>query len=44
MTTDAAENAIFDKHPFHTGTLLLMVVVSLLIVYGVFYLFLRNKK
>jgi hypothetical protein len=33
-----------DKHPFHTITLFLLVVVSLLIIYGVFYLVLRNKK
>jgi len=37
-------NSIVDKHPFHTGTLLVMVVISLLIMYGIFYLILRNKK
>jgi len=44
MNTDAAINSIVDKHPFNTGTLLIMVTVSLLIIYGVFYLILRKKK
>jgi hypothetical protein len=32
-----------DKHPFSTGTLLLMVVAAICIVYGVIYLILRKK-
>jgi hypothetical protein len=43
MNTNAAINSIIDKHPFNTETLLLMVVVSLLVVYGVFFLILRKK-
>jgi hypothetical protein len=43
MNTNAPENLIFDKHPFNTGTLLIMVVVSLLIIYGIFFLILRKK-
>jgi hypothetical protein len=35
---------MIDKNPFHTGTLLLMAVISLEIVYGVVFLILRNKK
>jgi len=33
-----------DKHPFGTGTLFIMVIVSLIVVYGIFYLILKNKK
>jgi hypothetical protein len=47
MNTNAADNlvnAIYDKHPFTTGTLLIMVVGAMLIVYGVFFLILRKKK
>jgi hypothetical protein len=44
MNTDAALNSIVDKHPFNTGTLMLMMAGALLMVFGVFYLILRNKK
>ena len=37
-------NLIVDKHPFSTGTLLLMMVGGMLIVYGVVYLILKNRK
>jgi hypothetical protein len=37
-------NPYLDKHPFNTGTLVIMVVVSLAVMYGVVYLILRNKK
>jgi hypothetical protein len=35
---------IVDKHPFSTGTLLLMVVGGMLIGYGIVYLILKNRK
>jgi hypothetical protein len=44
MNPDAASNLIFDKHPFNTGTLLLMVAGSVLLVYAVLYIILKIKK
>jgi hypothetical protein len=44
MNTDAATNLIVDKHPFSTGTLLLMMVGGILLIYGVAYLILKNRK
>jgi hypothetical protein len=43
MNPDTAVNLIVDKHPFNTGTLLIMVVGAILIIYGVAYLILRKK-
>jgi hypothetical protein len=43
MNPETAVNSLIDKHPFGTGTLLLMVVAALLIMYGVAYLILRKK-
>jgi hypothetical protein len=40
MNTDL----IVDKHPFNTGTLLLIVVGAMLVAYGIVYLILRNRK
>jgi hypothetical protein len=37
-------NSLVDKHPFNTGTLIIMLVVALSAVYGILYLILRNKK
>jgi len=33
-----------DRHPLGTGTLLIMVIASLLLLYGIFYVILKNKK
>jgi hypothetical protein len=33
-----------DKHPFGSGTLFIMVIVSLSVIYGIFYVILKNKK
>jgi uncharacterized membrane protein HdeD (DUF308 family) len=43
MNPDTAANSLVDKHPFNTGTLLIMVVGAILIIYGVAYLILRKK-
>lgn len=40
----AQVNSIADKHPFGTGTLLGMVVVALLILFGVSFVILKIKK
>jgi len=43
MNPESAVNSVIDKHPFSTGTLLLMVVAGICIAYGVAYLILRKK-
>jgi len=43
MNTHAAIKSLADKHPFHTGTLFLMVIGAFLLLYGIAYLILKNK-
>jgi hypothetical protein len=42
MNTHAAIKSLADKHPFHTGTLFLMVVGAFLLFYGIAYLILKK--
>jgi uncharacterized membrane protein HdeD (DUF308 family) len=37
-------NSLVDKHPFHTITLVAMVVGAMLVVYGILYVALWLKK
>jgi hypothetical protein len=43
MNPENAVNSLVDKHPLSTGTLLLIVVTAICLVYGVAYLILRKK-
>ena len=43
MTPENAINAVIDKHPLSTGTLFLIVIAAIFIVYGVIYFILRKK-
>jgi hypothetical protein len=44
MNPNNPVNSALDKHPFGTGTLFIMVIAALLILYGIFYVILKNKK
>jgi hypothetical protein len=44
MNPEKAVNSLVDKHPYGTGTLLLMVVGGMLLIYGIAYLILRNRQ
>jgi hypothetical protein len=44
MNPNTASNLIFDRHPFNTGTLLLMVGGAILLVYAVIFIILKIKK
>jgi hypothetical protein len=44
MNSHAAENHIFDKHPFTTGELLLMMAGALLLAYGIMYFVMKLRK
>jgi len=42
MNPETAVNSLVDKHPLNTGTLLIIVVAAILIIYGVAYLILKK--
>ena len=44
MNSNAAENHIFDKHPFSTGELLLMMAGALILAYVIMYFVMKIRK
>ena len=44
MNAIVTVNSLVDRHPFNTGTLILLVVGSMLIIYGVLFLILKMRK
>ena len=44
MNTTTAANQIFDKHPFSTGELMLMLAGALLLAYAILYIILKIRK
>jgi hypothetical protein len=44
MIANVTVNSVIDRHPFSSGTLIFLVVGSMLIIYGVLFLILRMRK
>lgn len=44
MNSNAAANQIFDKHPFSTGELLLMMAGAMLLAYVIIFIIMKIRK